>query len=65
MTGKSYRVEITVDPPRGIVPDEEAAYIHIDAECSSRETLEWFLKNYEKNLPDMAYHYGIEEVEGD
>lgn len=62
MTGKTYRVEITVDPPHGIVPDDEAAYIYIDAECSSSKLLEWFLENYQRNLPDLAYHYGIEEV---
>ena len=66
MTGenkKTFRVEIVVDPPMDAVKEKPFAYIYLDAECENRALLEWFLKNYQRNLPDLAYTYGINEVD--
>lgn len=38
------RIEIVLDPPRGIVNDSDHDYVTVTAECSNEQLLTWFMK---------------------
>ena len=56
---KRYRIEIVVDPPRGVVKDEDHDFVELIATADSPKLLEWFLKSIDKNV---AVSYAIKEI---
>lgn len=52
------RVEIVIDPPRGLVDDYDHDYVTVTAECPNEKLLIWFMKHVQDHT---ACQYPIED----